>query len=416
VSARGSVDDASARADRALTAAWTRRLAALVALPTVAASPDAAAFDAAAAHLAGWLRALGCADARVVARGGRPAIVATRRRGRARTLLVYGHYDVQPAGDERAWRHPPFRPVLAGGRLYGRGASDDKGPLLAHLAALDATLRERREPPVDLAFLIEGEEEIGSPGLGAIVAAERAALRCDAVVASDTEGTRTGTPAITIAQRGLLSGEIVVRTARRALHAGRYGGAVLGAADALAAIVAGLRDERGALEFPGRSEDVVAGPQRPALTVTALAAGEGRASIPSFARARIDVRLVPQQRPARVADLLARRVADLAPPGASAGVRYDAAVPPLSCDPDDPAIRAARRAVRAVWGCDAPLVHSGGTTGALGVLHRALGVPVVMLGFAHPRDAAHAPGESFAISSLPRIVATLQRFHAELAS
>ena len=365
------------------------------------------------------------------------------------TLLIYGHYDVVDVEPQAAWRTAPFQPVLRDGRLYGRGTSDDKGQLFAHVKAIEAYLKGRGRLPVNVICLFEGAEEIGSPGLTAFLPANREALRCDAAVVSDTRMLGPGQPALTYGLRGSLAMELSVTTGRRPVHSGQFGGAVLSAGQALADLLATLHQADGRVAVPGFYRRVRTVPTRrgteaedgatlgragayrpwgdarfsvdqrattrPALVVTELRTpGAGHASIPIAAAAKLNIRLVPDQDPLEVDRAVRRHVERAVPAAARAEVRRRSASPPVLIDTRHPALAAAARACLRGFGAAPALVRSGGSIPAVAQLQRALGAPVVLLGFALPEDAAHGANESFALSSFFGGIATSIHFLAEL--
>ena len=239
-------------------ARYLEELKEFVRFPSISAEPARAPdLERCAGWLVRHLRSMGLTSARVIPTAGHPLVLATTRKvpGR-RTLLVYGHYDVQPTDPLSEWWTPPFCPTVRAGALYGRGASDDKGQLFAHLKALESYLRAAGEMPVNLICLIEGEEEVGSPGLTRFLRAQGRRLGADAVVVSDMPMAGPGRPAITYAMRGALSLQLDVRGPARDLHSGLYGGAVHNPAQALAEIITGLHRPDGRVAVPGFYRDV----------------------------------------------------------------------------------------------------------------------------------------------------------------
>jgi acetylornithine deacetylase/succinyl-diaminopimelate desuccinylase-like protein len=424
-------------------------LAALVAIPSV--SSPAPARDALAAA-AGWLarRLAGLGAHRVAVRwvAGAPVVLAERRGPPgAPTVLAYGHFDVVAPGPRRSWSAPPFRAVRRDGVLFGRGAADDKGPVLAQLQAA------RDGAAVGWKFVYDGAEEIGSPGLTRLLPGLAGWLAdVDAVLVCDTEATAGGRPTVTCSLRGQLTVELTTRGAGRPLHAGRYGGAVPNPAQALAHLVASLHRPDGRVAINGFVGDVRPVPPLgaaeldrrlaplarpgwgepgrrpaeqvtgwPALVVTALCAGDCGAgpwhSIPAEARAKINVRLVPDQRPAVVFRQLAAHLARHAPPGITVGLRRLVGTRPWAAGSlDGPAARAAAAAVREVWGRAPALVRSGGTVPAVPLLARALPrAEILLLGFTLPGDGAHAPDEHVELARLRAAADTVTRFTERLA-
>jgi acetylornithine deacetylase/succinyl-diaminopimelate desuccinylase-like protein len=434
-------------------------LAKLVSFPSVSAQPahrdDVAAC---AAWLADRLRRAGLADARVVGTRGSPVVCASWRGSRARpTLLVYGHYDVQPAEPLRAWRAPPFAPVVRGDALYGRGASDDKGQLLAHVAAIEAYLRTCRALPVNVTCVFEGEEEIGSPSLTAFLLEHRDAFAADAAVVSDMPMLGARRPAITYAMRGGLGLELEVRGPGVDLHSGTFGGAVANPLEALCAIVASLHERGGRIAVPGfydavravtaveRADMARAGPSdaeilrharttiaagergfsayerttiRPTLGVTGITGGYGgpgaKAVIPASARAKLSCRLVEDQEPEVIERLVRRHIAGATPRGVDVKVTRNMSAQPAVVNREHPAMRAAARAYARGFGVAPVFLRCGGTVPVVNTFEATLGIPTVLMGFGLPDDAIHAPNERMHLPTLGRAIATCIWFLAEL--
>ncbi len=381
------------------------QLRTFVGLPSVSGDPrHANDLIACAQWLAAELRGIGLDGVRI---DGDVVWGAWRHAQGRPTVLVYGHYDVVPTGALSAWRSPPFAPAVRSGRVHGRGSSDDKGQLFAHVKAIEAWLRATSRLPVNLVCLFEGGEEIGSPALPDFIARHRQALRCDAAVISDTRMLAPGRPALTYGLRGSLTVELCVRTGAAPLHSGHFGGAVAGAAQTLAALVAGLHRADGGAAVAGFYRDVREQPAgardrttvRPALIVTGLRSGGSHGAIPAVATALLNMRLVPDQDPDTVERLLREHVTRSAPAAARVTLRRLSAARPVLIDPRRPALAAAARAYERGIGRAPALVRSGGTIPVVDLLGRELGVPVVLMGFALPDDNAHAPNESFALSS-----------------
>jgi acetylornithine deacetylase/succinyl-diaminopimelate desuccinylase-like protein len=434
-------------------------LAELVAFPSVSAQPAHAGDVAAcAAWLADRLRRIGLADARVLATRGHPVVCASWRGSGARpTLLVYGHYDVQPAEPLRSWRTPPFAPAVRGDALYGRGASDDKGQLLAHVAAIEAYLRAGQELPVNVICLFEGEEEIGSPSLTGLLLEHRDAFAADAAVVSDMPMLGPQRPAITYGMRGGLGLGLEVRGPGVDLHSGTFGGAVANPLEALCAIVASLHERDGRVAVPGfydavravtpaeRAEMARSGPSdaeilrnarapagagepgfsayerttiRPTLSVNGITGGYGgagaKAVIPTHARAKLSCRLVESQEPMALERLIRRHVAGAAPPGVVVTVTRNMAARPATVSREHPAMRAAARAYARGFGAAPVFLRSGGSVPVISTFQELLGIPTVLMGFGLPDDAIHAPNERVQLPTLARAIATCVWFLAEL--
>ncbi len=435
---------------------WVGALASLVAIPSVSASPVRRGdVRRAAVHLAGLARRAGLEVALESVRGGAPHVVGRARGAGEPALLAYGHYDVQPAGS--GWRGDPFAPVVREGKLYGRGASDDKGQLFIHLAALEAYAATAGRPPLGVTVWFEGEEEIGSPSAPFFLDRRLDALRADVVVVSDTEMASPRRPSLIYGLRGSVVLDAVVRGPARDLHSGRYGGAIANPVHALAALVASLHDAAGRVWSTGsttrcatsRRKSACAcstGPARrssaprpasrrwpgedgfsayerttirPALVVTGIAAGapgaEAKASIPARASARITARLVPEQDPIAIAAALRAHLAARVPAGVRLELALRGASPAVVLPVDHPAMGAAARALRAAFGARPALLRSGGSIPLVGQLRRRLGAPVVLMGFGLPSDAVHGPNERLDLAQFFRGVETMIRFYAELA-
>lgn len=398
--------------------------------------------------LATHLQALGLDHVRVVATSGHPLVYADwlHKPGRP-TLLVYGHYDVQPA-DEK-WETPPFEPTLRGEYLHGRGASDDKGQVFAHLKALESWLATTGELPLNVKLLVEGEEEIGSQGLVAWLSRNQRALRADAAVISDMPMRARGQPAITYAMRGALSLDLEVHRPGPELHSGLFGGAVPNPIQAFCHVAASLHGSGGRVAVEGFYDHVRSvhpaeraylrrvGPSDrellmhaglgggwsepgfslyerttilPALSFNGCSGGyEGEGSkavIPTRVLAKINLRLVPDQDPVKVERLLRCHLAAVAPPGVRVRVRTRFAARPVQLDPRHPALAAAAAACRDGFGRWPVFLRSGGTLPVASLFQHLLGLPVMMMGFALPDDRMHGPDERFYLPNFEGGIAT----------
>ncbi|TJZ54099.1 M20 family dipeptidase [Streptomyces piniterrae] len=435
----------------------------LAAIPSVSTQPaHRSDVRRAARLLARRLRRAGLQDARVVATGGHPVVTAGwgNRPGRP-TLLIYGHYDVQPAEPLAAWSSPPFRPTRRGDLLVGRGVSDNKGQLLTHVAAVESWLASVGRLPVNVRCVFEGEEEAGSPHLPAFLDRHWARWQPDVAVVSDTRMRDATTPALTVSLRGSLNLELTVNGATTHVHSGTYGGALADPARELCRIVAGLHLADGtplpqlrwgtrALTESARRVSARSGPSdnellalarahrpgpgtvepgwsayerttiRPACVITGLQAGytgPGRQSIvPSSATARINVRLAPFQDPAVVEEALRQHLRATARAGVRVRLRRLSAAPPVELPTRGPAVEAAVAALRQGFGRRPVLLRSGGTIPVVAELARRRDLPVVLMGFALPDDRMHAPGERLSISCFHRGTRTAVAFLHELGA
>lgn len=371
----------------------------------------------------------------------------------APTVLIYGHYDVQPAEPLELWTSPPFEPTERDGRIYARGSVDDKGQLYLHVKALEAHMRVRGRLPVNVIVLAEGEEEVGSEHLEAFVQEHAARLACDAVVISDSTMFAPGIPSILSSLRGMTYVQIDVRGPASDLHSGMYGGAVVNPAMALARILATFHDGTGRVAIPGFydavepwPENVLAGMRglpfsdeemreevgapalggeagyttlerlwtRPTCEVNGLLSGytgEGAKTVlPGTAMAKVSCRLVPGQDPAVIARLLADHVARVTPAGVTATVTPLHGGRPWRADLTGPLYDAARVALEKAFGRAPVIVGEGGSIPVVGDFERILGAPVLLMGFGLPGENAHAPDEWIAVENFTggmRAAATL---------
>jgi acetylornithine deacetylase/succinyl-diaminopimelate desuccinylase-like protein len=431
-----------------------------VRFPTVSAQPKHAGdINKCAAWLANHLRRTGLKDVKVIPTARHPLVYASWRRGRQPTVLIYGHYDVQPADPLSEWRSPPFQPIVHGDDLYGRGACDDKGQMFAHVKALESCLRTTGKLPVNLKCLFEGEEEIGSPSLLPFLERNKGALAADVAVMSDMPILAAHRPALTYAMRGGLSLELEVRGPQRDLHSGIYGGAIHNPLQALCEMVAKLHDSEGRVTIPGFytrlrrwSEDerdymVRVGPQdgqvlqdagatkgwgecgytlyerttiRPALTVNGILGGYqgpgGKGVIPARALAKLSFRLVPDQDPREVDRLFRQHIARITPPTVRSRVRTLSGAKPALVSRRHPAMRAAAIAYRKGFGATPVFLRSGGTIPVVNAFQRVLGVPTVLMGFALPDDRMHAPNEKFHLPNFYNGIATSLWFLATIGT
>ncbi|MFI5694499.1 M20/M25/M40 family metallo-hydrolase [Kribbella sp. NPDC051586] len=386
----------------------------------------------AARWLASWQRARGATvDLRPTRRGRDVVVARWPARPGARQVVIYGHYDVQPAGP--GWSSHPFRPVIRDGVVYARGANDDKGQLFAHLCALDAWPGVL---PVEVVVIAEGAEEVGSPGFADVVRELR--LRPAALIVSDTERYDDGTPTVTISQRGRLSATLLVDTGGTAVHAGRLGGAVVDPSLVLANVLRTLRTELFPRTVAGRSsatvrtDDSVRRAARGRATfgagldervtlkgsvgVTQLDAGVGGASLPSEAVARLDLRLPPRSAPADVVRRARRLIERCTPPGTRIRVHFSGGIPALESVPDAAVRRAVDQACVEILGRPPVYVRSGGTIPAAGILARAFRIRPLLLGFGPPGGNAHGPDEALDIAGWSSAIQTSAALISALSS
>jgi len=376
----------------------------------------------------------------------------------AQTVLVYGHYDVQPAEPLELWDSPPFQPTVRDGKIFARGSVDDKGQLFLHVKALQAHLATRSKLPVNVIVLAEGEEEVGSEHLAAFIEANQKLLACDAVVISDSSMFAPGLPSILSSLRGLAYFQIDVVGPSTDLHSGSYGGAVMNPAMALARILASMHDADGHIAIKGFYDDVrdwgsaareairklpfddegfrgeTGSPSlfgeksfstlervwmRPTCEVNGLLSGytgEGAKTVlPSKAMAKVSCRLVPDQRPDEIERLMRAHVERVAPPGVTATVRPLHGGHPWRADLNGPLFDAARRALATAFDKEPVIVGEGGSIPVVGDFQRILKAPVLLMGFGLPGENAHAPNEWMAVDNFHRGAEAVAALWDELA-
>ena len=424
-------------------------------IPSVSARSEHDADTARAAEwTAGSLRAAGL-RATVHPTAGHPVVVGEWRGAPAGapTVLVYGHYDVQPAEPLELWTSPPFEPTVRDGRLYARGSVDDKGQLFLHIKALEAHLKTRGTLPVNVIVLAEGEEEVGSAHLAPFIEAHATELACDSVVISDSAMFAPGLPSILSSLRGLAYFQIDVQGPAQDLHSGSYGGAVVNPAMALARILSTMHDAEGRIAIPGFYDSVREWPAgvreqmrqlpfdethfraetgatalggesgytvlerlwtRPTCEVNGLLSGytgEGAKTVlPAKAMAKVSCRLVPDQDPVEIERLMKAHVARVAPVGVTATVTHLHGGRPWRAELTGPLFDAAKRALAAAFGREPVITGEGGSIPVVGDFTRVLGAPVLLVGFGLPGENAHAPDEWMSVENFSkgmRAIATL---------
>jgi len=371
----------------------------------------------------------------------------------APTVLIYGHYDVQPSEPDELWETPPFEPTVRNGRIYGRGTSDDKGQSFTHIKAIEAYMKTGTKLPVNVKFILEGEEEIGSPNLIPFVKENKEMLSCNMVLISDTAMFAEDQPSITYGLRGLAYMEIHVKGPNRDLHSGVYGGAVANPANVLCDIISKLKDEDGKISIPGFYDkvkplseadrnayrelpfdeeafkkdldlDQLDGEEgystlerstaRPSLDVNGIWGGyqkEGAKTVlPSKAAAKVSMRLVPDQDPGEISKLFADYVKSLAPDSVRVDVKSHHGGYPIVIDLDFYGLKAAAQAFKDVYETDVLFSREGGSIPIVADFKKILGVNSILMGFGLTKDALHSPNESFALKDFHRGIKTSARF------
>jgi acetylornithine deacetylase/succinyl-diaminopimelate desuccinylase-like protein len=375
----------------------------------------------------------------------------------APTVLIYGHYDVQPADPLDEWRTEPFEPTVKDGNIYARGASDDKGQFFIHIKAVEAFLETEGRLPVNIKFMIEGEEEIGSPHLAEFIAEHREQLAADLALVSDSHILGPNQPSIVYGLRGLVYTQINVQGPDHDLHSGSFGGAVRNPANAVCNIVAALKDADGHITIPGFYDNLrlteddrqlladvpfdeaafqgeTGAPglwgetgytmlerisARPTLDVNGIWGGfmdeGGKTIIPARASAKISMRLVPGQDPERILHLFRDYVLELAPPEVTVEVQDFHSAAPVLIDRDLPAMEAAAEAYEKAFGRRPAFTREGGTIPVVAMLDDVLDIPTVLMGFGLPDDRLHSPNEKFNVDNFHRGIRTSIHFLDALA-
>ena len=370
------------------------------------------------------------------------------------TVLCYGHYDVQPPDPLEEWKSPPFEPTLREGNLYARGSADDKGQMYMHVKAVEALRAVNGRLPVNIKFLIEGEEEVGGESVAKYVRENAAKLRADVALVSDTELFAEGIPTLCIGLRGLIYTEIEARGAARDLHSGIYGGAAPNAIFGLVELLAKLKNANGEIQIPGIYDDVeppahaekhswtmlpfdeadflkhevgstrLTGEPgytvlervwaRPTLEVHGIAGGFTAAGaktvIPARATAKVSIRLVPKQDPEKIAAAYKSFVRQNTPAGIETEVRVLSASPAIVVNPDHPAIDVAARAFSDILGRETVFIRSGGSIPIVGDFATHLGIPTILMGFGLPDDGLHSPNEKYKLSNYYSGIMTIAHF------
>lgn len=369
------------------------------------------------------------------------------------TVLVYGHYDVQPSDPDELWDTPPFEPTVKDGRVYARGSSDDKGQSFTHIKAVEAYMKTGTELPVNVKFILEGEEEIGSPNLIPFVKAHKDLLSCDMVLISDTAMFDEDQPSITYGLKGLAYMEMLVTGPNRDLHSGVFGGAVKNPANALCEIISKLKDENGVIQIPGFYDDVVPltddqreairqlpfdedgykkslglenlygekgystlerATARPTLDVNGLWSGyqgEGAKTVlPAKAGAKVSMRLVPDQDHKKIAKLFDNYVQSIAPVSVEVEVKEHHGGYPIVIDLDFYGLKAAAKAFEDVYEKEVLFSREGGSIPIVADFKKVLGVNSILMGFGLTKDALHSPNESFSLKDFHKGIKTSARF------
>jgi len=428
---------------------------AILRFPSVSADP---AQKQAVAACAGWIYNFlinaGVPKVKLVTTKLHPLVYAEYSRDPSyKTILFYGHYDVQPTGPDSQWKYPPFEPVVHDNYIYARGASDDKGQLFIQLKAIEHMLQNRDQYRVNIKCIYEGEEETGSQHLGDFIRANRRLLKSDVVVVSDTKMLAADRPALTYSLRGSLNVELTVSNRARDLHSGTFGGMVYDPPVVLSKILAALHSSNGQIGIPGFYRPVKqysererlfmhrSGPSdaslladsgaidsygedgysnyerttiRPSISVTGLLAGHSgkgfKNSISSSATAKLNIRLAGGQDPQQVGRLFHSFVKRSIPEKCLYTIRFTGLTPPVETDRNNPYLHAAARAYEKVFRQPVVFLRSGGTIPVVSLIQREMDIPVVLMGFALSGDNMHAPNECFYLPTIERGIHTILSF------
>lgn len=421
------------------------QLEAFLRIPSVSSLPDhAGEVRRAAGWVADRLRALGAREVALLPTAGNPIVYGEWPAPEgAPTAILYGHYDVQPPDPLDLWTTPPFEPTVRDGRLYARGAADDKGNMFAPLAAIEALIATGNGVPIGIKCLFEGEEEIGSPSLPPFIRANRDRLRADFALCADGGMWAPDQPSLTVSAKGIAAAQIDLATARTDLHSGGHGAAVPNAVEALARLVTTLHDDHGRVAVRGFYDpvrDLTAAERaafeaipfdedtyrrdlglkalwgdpeytalerrwaRPTIDLNGIwggFTGEGLKTVtPRAAHAKITCRLVPHQEPGAVLDAIEAHLAAHCPPGATVTLRrFGGAARPFAIRPDHPALATARAVLADLYGKEPLTTRAGGTLPLAETLQTELGADMVFFSWGMPGDNVHAPDESLLLDA-----------------
>jgi acetylornithine deacetylase/succinyl-diaminopimelate desuccinylase-like protein len=432
----------------------------LIAIPSVSADPaHAGDVRRCCERLVARMSEIGL-ESRVLETGGNPLAYGSWLQAPGKpTVLIYGHYDVQPADPEELWETPPFEGTVRDGKIFGRGSVDDKGQVVMHLAAIEAHLRTRGTLPVNLKIVVEGEEEIGSPHFDAALARYAELFTADVAVISDTAVFAEDVPSLTTSVRGLVHWEIAVEGPSGDAHSGYFGGIIRNPIEALANIISELKNADGHVMVPGFYDGVpelenaqlaelralpfdeareaaqlgvpeLAGERgrlplermwfRPTLECNGIWGGYqgpgAKTIIPSFAKAKLSARLVGRQDPVRVRELVAEYIVRVAPPGVRVRVEHAGETRAVVLSREHPVLQAASRAMRAGFGKTPVYIGTGGSIGPVASFDRVLELPQIMIGVGLPDDRIHAPNEKFTLSQFFGGIVTMAVLYDEIGA
>jgi acetylornithine deacetylase/succinyl-diaminopimelate desuccinylase-like protein len=423
---------------------YLEELKALLAIPSISALPE---HSADVKRCADWcadeMRRIGLQNVRLIDTPGNPVVYGDwLGAAGAPTILFYGHYDVQPVDPLELWESPPFEATVRDGEIYARGSADDKGQVFMHFKAVEAHLKQNGRLPINIRFILEGEEEVGSANLDDFVRANKNDLAADVVVISDSAMFARGIPSICYGLRGLVYFQLDLRGSSTDLHSGSFGGAVANPAMVLAQMLAQMKDRSGRIRIPGFYDDVVPLQEeerkawaalpfnerqykkdfgipkvlgetgystlertwaRPTFEVNGLLSGftgEGAKTVlPAVAMAKVSMRLVPNQHPDKIAQLFEAHVQDIAPKTVTLKVTRMHGGKPWMTSYDNPFVQAAARAIERGFGKAPVFTREGGSIPVVSTFHEELGLPSVLFGVGLPDENAHAPNEKLDVAN-----------------
>ncbi len=425
-------------------------------IPSVSTLPEHVADVLRAAQfVADSMKTAGLENIEIIATAKHPLVYADWLHAPGKpTVLCYGHYDVQPPDPLDEWISPPFEPTVRDGNIYARGSADDKGQMYMHIKAVEALLATTGTLPVNLKFLIEGEEEVGGESVAKFVAENPVRLKADVALVSDTELFAEGLPTLCVGLRGLIYAEIEARGPSRDLHSGMYGGAAPNAVFGLVELLAKMKDADGKIQIPGMYDDVAPPTAaekhswehlpfdekeflknevgstrltgepgysvfertwaRPTLEVHGIAGGftgaGAKTVIPARATAKVSMRMVPNQDPEKIIAAFKQFIADNTPAGIQTEVRVLSSGPAIMVNPDHPAIHVAAQAFRDILGKETVFIRSGGSIPIVGDFAKHLGIPTILMGFGLPDDGLHSPNEKYKVANYYAGIMTIAHF------
>ena len=436
-------------------------LKALLAIPSISALPQHAGD---VRHCADWcadeLRRIGLQNVKLIDTPGNPVVYGDWLGAPgAPTILFYGHYDVQPVDPLELWESPPFEATIRDGEIYARGSADDKGQVFMHFKAVEAHLKQNGRLPVNMKFVLEGEEEVGSVNLDDFIRGHKADLAADVVVISDSPMFARGVPSICYGLRGLVYFQIDLRGSNTDLHSGSFGGAVANPAFVLSQLIAQMKDRGGRVRIPGFYDDVVPLQEeerkawaslpfnekkfkkdfgvpklfgesgyttleriwaRPTFEVNGLLSGftgEGAKTVlPAVAMAKVSMRLVPNQHPDRIAELFEAHVRDITPKTMELKITRMHGGKPWMTAYDNPFVQAAGRAIERGFGRKPVFTREGGSIPVVSTFQEELGLPSVLFGVGLPDENAHAPNEKLDVANFHGGIISSAILYQEIAS